>query len=104
MISRFTDTMLKNKVVHISTIHGKTFEIPPIFFQQANCNFIAKGNSSSYNNLPVLLGKKSPFASMLPTFIQKGKNGWAAQSDLWASQPFAFPTLHFSKLLQKILH
>ena len=34
------DTMLKNKVVHLSTIHGKAFEIPPIFFQQANCKFL----------------------------------------------------------------
>ena len=38
MISRFMDTMLKNKVVHLSTIHGKAFEIPPIFFQQENYN------------------------------------------------------------------
>ena len=34
------DTMLKNKVVHLSTLHGKTFEIPPIFFQQENCNIL----------------------------------------------------------------
>jgi len=74
-ISRFMDTMLKNKVVHLSTIHGKAFEIPPIFFQQENCKFfIAKGNSSSYNtSSPVLLGKKALLLSTLPTFIQKGK-------------------------------
>ena len=69
------DIMLKNKIVHLPTIHGKTFETPPIFFQQENCKFfIAKGSSSSYNiSSPVLLGKKAPFPSMLPTFIQKGK-------------------------------
>jgi len=42
-------------------------------FNRQTVIFIAKGNSSSYNNLPVLLGKKSPFASTLPTFIQKVK-------------------------------
>ena len=39
-ISRFMDIMLKKKVIHLSTIHGNTFEIPPIFFQQANCNIL----------------------------------------------------------------
>ena len=34
------DIMLKNKIVHLPTIHGKTFETPPIFFQQENCNFL----------------------------------------------------------------
>ena len=69
------DTMLENKIVHLSTIHGKTLKPPSIFFQQENCKFfIAKGNSSSYNtSSPVLLGEKAPLISTLPTFIQKGK-------------------------------
>ena len=70
-------------------------------FNRQTVIFIAKGNSSSYNNLSVLLGKKSPFFFYASYFYTKGQNGWVAQSDLWASQPFAFPMLHFSKLLQK---
>ena len=72
-------------------------------FNRQTVIFIAKGSSSSYNNFPVLLGKKSLFFSTFPTFIQKAKVGWAAQSDLWASQPLVFPSLHFSQnLLQNI--
>ena len=42
-------------------------------FNKKTVIFIAKGNSSSYNNLLVLLGKISPSTSTLPTFIQKVK-------------------------------
>ena len=52
---------------------------------------------------PVLLGKKASFPSLLPTSIQKGQNGWAAQSDLWASQTSVFPMPHFQKAFTKII-
>ena len=42
-------------------------------FNRQTVIFIAKGNSSSYNNLPVLLGKKSLSLSTFTTFIQKQK-------------------------------
>ena len=104
-ISRFMDIMLKNKVVHLSIIHVKTFEIPLIFFPQANYNFILQKevvlltiNFQSY-------WEKSPFLfSTFPIFIQKAKIGWAAQSDLWDSQPFCLPNVSFfpKNLLQTI--
>ena len=34
--------------------------------------------------------KKSPPLSLFPSFIQKAKNAWVAQSDLWAPQRFNF--------------
>ena len=96
-ISRFMDTMLKNKVVHLSISMSKHLKSHQSSFNRQIVIFIAKGSSSSYNNFPVLLGKKSLSLSTFPTFIQKEKNGWASQSDLWASQPLVFPTLHFSQ-------
>ena len=104
-ISQFMDTMLKNKIVHLSTLHGKTFEIPPIFFQQENCNILLQKEVVLLTiTFQSYWGKKPLFLLCFLLLYKTVKNGWVAQSDLWASQPFAFPTLHFSKILQKILH
>ena len=68
------DTMLKNKVVHLSTIHGNTFEIPPIFFQQANCNILLQKEVVLLTiTFQSYWGKNPLHASTLPTFIQKVK-------------------------------
>ena len=73
-ISRFMDIMLKNKVVHLSIIHVKTFEIPPIFFQQENCNILLQKEVVLLTiTFQSYWGKKPLFASTLPTFIQKVK-------------------------------
>ena len=104
-ISRFTDTMLKNKVVHLSNIHGKTFEIPPIFFQQANRNFYCKRKQFFLQQPSSLTGEKSPsFASTLPTFIQKVKMVGLPKVTFGIPNPFFFPMFHFSQknLLQTI--
>ena len=74
MISRFMDTMLENKVVHLSTIHGNTFEIPPIFFQQANCNILLQKEVVLLTITFQSYWGKNPFLlSTFPTFIQKVK-------------------------------
>ena len=68
------NTMLKNKIVHLSTVHGNTFETPPIFFQQANCKSLLQKEIVLLTiHHPVLLGKKALFFSTFPTFIQKVK-------------------------------
>ena len=36
------DTMLKNKVVYLSTIHGKTFEIPTDLLSTGKLQFLLK--------------------------------------------------------------
>ena len=48
-----------------------------------------------------LTGEKALYSIYASYFYTKGQNGWAAQSDLWASQPFSFPMLHFSKSFYK---
>ena len=101
MISRFMDTMLRNKIVHLSTIHGNTFEIPPIFFQQANCNILLQKEVVLLTITFQSYWGKNPFCFYASYFYTKGQNGWVAQSDLWASQPFSFPTLHFSNFYKK---
>ena len=67
--------MLKNKIVHLPTIHGKAFEIPPIFFQQANCKFLLQKEIVllTIRHHQSYWGKNPPLLSTLPTFIQKGK-------------------------------
>ena len=104
MISRFMDTMLKNKVVHLSTIHGKAFEIPPIYFQQENCKFLLQKEIVllTIRHHQYYWGKK-PLSLYASYFYTKRKNGWASQSDLWASQPLVFPTPHFQKAFTKII-
>jgi len=74
-------------------------------FNRKTVTFIAKGSSSSYNNFPVLLGKKSLLFLIYPSyFYTKAKIGWAAQSDLWASQPFCLPNVSFfPKILLQII-
>ena len=95
-ISRFMDTMLKNKVVHLSTIHGNTFEIPPIFFQQANCNILLQKEVVLLTISFQSYWGKNPQASLRFLLLYKRqKIGWAAQSDLWASQPFSLPNVSF---------
>ena len=91
-ISRFMDTMLKNKVVHLSTLHGKTFEIPPIFFQQANCNILLQKEVVLLTiTFQSYWGKKKPLSS-LPFLLlyKKGKNWLGCPK--W---PLGFPTLCF---------
>ena len=104
-ISRFMDTMLKNKVVHLSTIHGNTFEIPPIFFQQENSNILLQKEVVLLTITFQFYWGKNPHSSLRFLLLYKRKKiGWAAQSDLWASQPLVFPTLHFfPKIFYKIL-
>ena len=74
-ISRFRDTMLKNKVVHLSTIHGKAFEIPPIFFQQANCKFLLQKEIVLLTIRPhqSYQGKKPPFSLRFLLLYKKTK-------------------------------
>ena len=71
-ISRFMDTMLKKKVVHLSTIHGKTFEIPLIFFQQENGNFYCKMKQFFLQYvITSLTGEKNPFPFYASYFYTK---------------------------------
>ena len=103
-ISRFMDTNWKNKVVHLSAIHGTTFgNFIALSPTSKLKSFIAKGNSYSYNASSSLTGEKSPFLFFIYYIYTKESNGWAAQSSLWASQPFISPTLTFFKCLYKIL-
>ena len=90
-ISRFMDTMLKNKVVHLSTLHGKTFEIPPIFFQQENCNFYCKRKQFFLQQPSSLTGEKSPSLLYLSYFYTKKVKKWLGRPK-W---PLGFPTLCF---------
>ena len=79
-ISRFMDKMLKNKVVHLSTIHGKTFEIPPIFFQQANCNFYCKLKQFFLQYIITsLTGGKSPLFLLCFLLLYKRSNWLGCQ-------------------------
>ena len=63
--------------------HRSSFNMPTVVF-------IAKGNSSSYNNLPVLLGKKAPSSLPFLLLYKKGKNWLGCPK--W---PLGFPTLCF---------
>ena len=77
------DTNWKNKVVHLSAIHGTTFGNFTALSPTGKLKyFIAKGSSSSYNMSSSLTGKKSLLFSTFPIFYTKAKIGWAAQSDL----------------------
>ena len=98
-ISQFMDIMLKNKVVHLSIIHVNTFEIPPIFFPQANCNFILQKevvlltiNFQSY-------WEKSPLLLYVSHFLYKKKKNMVGlpKVTFGLPNPFVFPTFQFSK-------
>ena len=93
------DIMLKNKIVHLPTIHGKTFETPPIFFQQGNCNFLLQkevvlltiSHHQSYC-------RKNPFFSLRFLLLYK-KIKWLG-CPKW---PLGFPTFSIpnASLLKK---
>ena len=97
--------MLENKIVHLPTIHGKTLKPHQSSFNSPTVNFLLQKEIVllTIRHHQFYWGKNPLFPSMLPTFIQKGKNGWAAQSDLWASQPLVFPTPHFQQAFTKII-
>ena len=91
----------KNKIVHLSAIHSITFEsatnVSPTGKQLL---FIAKKKIVLLTiSLFMSNWEKNPIPSKPSTFIQKGKDCWATQSNLWASQLFASQDFLFLKCL-----
>ena len=103
-ISWFMDIMLKSKVVHLSTIHGKHLKSHRSSFNRQTVIFIAKGSSSSYNSLPVSLGKKSLFPYYASYSYTKGEMVRLPKVTFglpnpWFSQCFIFFPKNFYKIL-----
>ena len=93
------DRKMEKKIVHLSTIHSITFESPTTLSPTGKqWFFIAKKVVLLTISLYMLTGKKPLIPSKPSTFIQKGRDCWVAQSNLWASELFTSNV--FTKSLQ----
>ena len=78
--------------------------MPPIFLQQENNNSLLQKKVVLLTiSLYMSNREKAPIPSQPSTFIQKGRDFWAAQSNLWASQLFTSNVSLFSNVFTKSL-
>ena len=84
--------MLKNKIVHFPAIHGTPFGKFHSTFSNRKTTILycKKEIVLLYNRSSSVTEEKALPFSLFPSLIQKAKNAWVAQSDLWAPQRFNF--------------